>query len=124
MNLACTLPPTQQPPALTHLSDITELTLLSTSLPEFIELYEFAHLGFGWRGLQVSGAKFYYLRNEAALLEMALVNWAMQKVVRRGFTPLMTPDIVREAVFEKCGFQPRGANTQVGGHRGEVRAGK
>lgn len=30
--------------------------------------------------LQVSGTKFYYLRNEAALLELALVNYTMQKV--------------------------------------------
>lgn len=40
---------------------------------------------------QVSGTKFYYLKNEAALLELALVNYAMQKVVRRGFTPMITP---------------------------------
>lgn len=33
---------------------------------------------------QVSGAKFYYLRNEAALLELALINWTMQKVGERG----------------------------------------
>ncbi len=38
--------------------------------------------------------------------------------MQRGFTPLMTPDVVREAVFEKCGFQPRGANTQVRQGRG------
>lgn len=27
---------------------------------------------------------------------------------------MMTPDLVRESVFEKCGFQPRAQNTQVG----------
>lgn len=32
---------------------------------------------------------------------------------RYGFTPYMTPDLVRESVFEKCGFQPRADNTQV-----------
>ena len=62
---------------------------------------------------QVSGQKFYYLKNAAALLELALVNWAMTKVVSRGFTPIMTPDLVKESVLEKCGFQPRGTNTQV-----------
>ncbi|GAX73126.1 hypothetical protein CEUSTIGMA_g579.t1 [Chlamydomonas eustigma] len=62
---------------------------------------------------EVSGQKFYYLRNAAALLELALVNWAMTKVVARGFTPIMTPDLVKETVLEKCGFQPRGTNTQV-----------
>ncbi|KAL4859468.1 Serine--tRNA ligase [Chlorella vulgaris] len=61
----------------------------------------------------VSGAKFYYLRNEAALMELALINWTMQRVVAAGFTPMTTPDLVRESVFEKCGFQPRAQNTQI-----------
>ena len=37
----------------------------------------------------------------------------MTKVVARGFTPLITPDLVKESVLEKCGFQPRADNTQV-----------
>lgn len=62
---------------------------------------------------QVSGSKFYYLKNEAVLLEMALVNWAIAEVSKQGFKPLITPEIVRSSVVEKCGFQPRGQNTQV-----------
>jgi len=61
----------------------------------------------------VSGNKFYYLKGAGAMLELALVNYAMQKVVAKGFTPHMTPDLVRANVLEKCGFQPRMANTQV-----------
>ncbi|OAY81575.1 Serine--tRNA ligase, chloroplastic/mitochondrial [Ananas comosus] len=61
---------------------------------------------------EVSGSKFYYLKNEAVLLEMALINWAIADVSKRGFTPLITPEIVRSSVVEKCGFQPRGQNTQ------------
>eukprot|EP00276_Gloeochaete_wittrockiana_P004204 CAMPEP_0184659454 /NCGR_PEP_ID=MMETSP0308-20130426/29648_1 /TAXON_ID=38269 /ORGANISM="Gloeochaete witrockiana, Strain SAG 46.84" /LENGTH=465 /DNA_ID=CAMNT_0027099277 /DNA_START=167 /DNA_END=1564 /DNA_ORIENTATION=+ len=64
-------------------------------------------------GAKVSGPKFYYLKNGAALLELALVNWTMQRLVSRGFTPLITPDLVRSRVVEGCGFQPRGDNTQV-----------
>ncbi|KAL8502076.1 hypothetical protein ACS0TY_021262 [Phlomoides rotata] len=62
---------------------------------------------------EVSGSKFYYLKNEAALLEMGLVNWAVSEVMKKGFTPLTTPEIARSSVMEKCGFQPRGTNTQV-----------
>ncbi|KAK4749488.1 hypothetical protein SAY87_026937 [Trapa incisa] len=62
---------------------------------------------------EVSGSKFYYLKNEAVLLEMALINWTLSEVIKRGFTPLITPEIVRGSVVEKCGFQPRGTNTQV-----------
>eukprot|EP00216_Chloropicon_sp_CCMP2111_P000562 CAMPEP_0198236782 /NCGR_PEP_ID=MMETSP1446-20131203/2675_1 /TAXON_ID=1461542 ORGANISM="Unidentified sp, Strain CCMP2111" /NCGR_SAMPLE_ID=MMETSP1446 /ASSEMBLY_ACC=CAM_ASM_001112 /LENGTH=611 /DNA_ID=CAMNT_0043918717 /DNA_START=1 /DNA_END=1836 /DNA_ORIENTATION=- len=62
---------------------------------------------------EVSGSKFYYLRNEAALLELALVSYGMSKAVARGFTPVATPDLVRTEVLEKCGFQPRASNTQT-----------
>eukprot|EP00798_Chlamydomonas_sp_ICE-L_P027698 gene27698-7340_t len=62
---------------------------------------------------EVSGAKFYYLRNAAALLEMALINWAFSKTMAKGFTPISTPDIVKSSVLEKCGFQPRGNQTQI-----------
>lgn len=62
---------------------------------------------------EVSGSKFYYLRNEAALLEMALLSWSLSFLVARGFTPVSTPDLVRAQVVEKCGFQPRAENTQV-----------
>ncbi|KAL1554110.1 Serine--tRNA ligase, chloroplastic/mitochondrial [Salvia divinorum] len=61
----------------------------------------------------VSGSKFYYLKNEAVLLEMGLVNWAVSEAMKRGFTPLTTQEIVRSSIVEKCGFQPRGTNTQV-----------
>ena len=60
-----------------------------------------------------SGSKFAYLKRAAALLELALCNWAMVQLHRRGFVPVSTPDLVQAAVLEKCGFQPRGSNTQV-----------
>ncbi|KAK9843369.1 hypothetical protein WJX74_011088 [Apatococcus lobatus] len=62
---------------------------------------------------EVAGSKFYYLRNAAALLELALISWGMQRVAARGYTPMSTPDLVRASLLEKCGFQPRATNTQV-----------
>ncbi|CAK9149048.1 unnamed protein product [Ilex paraguariensis] len=62
---------------------------------------------------EISGSKFYYMKNEAVMLEMGLINWTLFEVMKRGFTPLTTPEIVRSSVVEKCGFQPRGTNTQV-----------
>lgn len=64
-------------------------------------------------GAEVSGRKFVYLKKAAALLELALCNYAMQKAVAKGFVPMITPDLVRESVLKKCGFQPRAENTQV-----------
>jgi seryl-tRNA synthetase len=61
-------------------------------------------------GTKVSGQKFYFLKNEAALLEIALVQYAMQTIVKRGFTPVITPDLARVDVLEGIGFQPRDPN--------------
>jgi seryl-tRNA synthetase len=58
-------------------------------------------------GTQVSGQKFYFLKNEGALLEIALVQYAMQTVLKRGYTPVITPDLARVEVLEGIGFQPR-----------------
>lgn len=62
---------------------------------------------------RVSGNKFYYLRNAGALLELALVNWAMTIAASNGFTVMTTPDVAREEVVAGCGFQPRGEASQV-----------
>ncbi|CAL5385890.1 unnamed protein product [Camellia sinensis] len=62
---------------------------------------------------EVSGSKFYYLKNEAVLLETAFINWTISQVMRRGFTPLATSEIMRSSVVEKCAFQPRVENMQV-----------
>lgn len=55
----------------------------------------------------VTGSSWYYLLNEGALLELALVNYALSVAVRRGFTPVTTPDVVRSDIAHRCGFQPR-----------------
>ena len=58
-------------------------------------------------GTRVAGQKFYFLKNEGALLEMALVQYAMQTVLKRGYTPVITPDLARVDILEGIGFQPR-----------------
>ncbi|MDB5311876.1 MAG: serS [Gemmataceae bacterium] len=58
-------------------------------------------------GTRVAGQKFYFLKNEAALLEIALVQYAMQTVVKEGFTPIITPDLARVEILEGIGFLPR-----------------
>ena len=58
-------------------------------------------------GAMVTGQKFYFLKNEAVLLELALVQFAMMRLVARGYTPVITPDLARVEVLEGIGFQPR-----------------
>jgi len=65
------------------------------------------------RATKVSGAKFYYLKNELALMEFALVQYALGILIEHGFTPLTTPDLAKREVLEGMGFNPRGESTQV-----------
>lgn len=64
-------------------------------------------------GARVAGHGFYFLKNEAVLLEMALVQYAMHKLIAEGFTLHTTPDLARHDVLEGIGFNPRGAETQI-----------
>ena len=58
-------------------------------------------------GSQVTGSSWYYLTNEGALLEMALTNYALSIALKHGFSPVVTPDVVRTDIAKRCGFQPR-----------------
>ena len=65
----------------------------------------------GWvdfeRGAKVAGAKFYYLKDGLALLENALLQYGLSKVLEHGFTFMTVPDMVSSRVLEGCGFNPR-----------------
>lgn len=64
-------------------------------------------------GARVAGYGFYYLKNEAVLLELALVQYAAEKLRDEGFTLHTTPDLARDEVLEGIGFNPRGEETQI-----------
>lgn len=65
------------------------------------------------RATKVSGAKFYYLKNELALLEFALIQYALETAGKHGFIPFSTPDLAKREVLEGLGFNPRGESTQI-----------
>jgi seryl-tRNA synthetase len=62
---------------------------------------------------KVTGANFYFLKNEAVLLELALVRFALDVMREEGFALYTTPDMARMKVLEGTGFNPRGAETQI-----------
>ncbi|AJE41495.1 serine--tRNA ligase [Streptomyces nodosus] len=56
------------------------------------------------RAAKVSGSRFYYLTGVGALLELALVNAAIAQAQEAGFTPMLTPALVRPRAMEGTGF--------------------
>jgi seryl-tRNA synthetase len=77
------------------------------ALAESLDLVDFE------AGAAVAGQKFYFLKNEAVLLELALVQYAMNALRQEGFMPIITPDLARSEVLEGIGFIPRGPETQI-----------
>jgi seryl-tRNA synthetase len=72
------------------------------------------------RGVKVSGAKFYFLKNEIALLEQALIQFTIDKVVNKfGFQFFSTPDLALNDVILGTGFNPRGVEKQIYNIEGE-----
>ena len=65
------------------------------------------------KGAKVAGQKFYYIKNKAVILQMALERYAMDIVVKHGFTPFITPDVAKEEILNGIGFNPRGAESNI-----------
>ena len=64
------------------------------------------------RGAKVGGSRFYFLTGVGALLEMALTSMAVAQAVEAGFTPMITPTLVRPEVMAGTGF--------LGAHAAEI----
>jgi seryl-tRNA synthetase len=64
------------------------------------------------RGAKVSGSRFYFLTGPGALLQLAMLQLAIQQAVENGFTPSITPSLVKPEAMEGTGF--------LGAHASEV----
>ncbi len=66
----------------------------------------------GWldfeRGARVAGAKFYYLKGDLALLENAIYQFALDLMIKKGFTFMTVPHMVNMRTAEGAGFNPKG----------------
>jgi seryl-tRNA synthetase len=58
----------------------------------------------------MSGTRFYYLKNQAVMLEFALVQFVMKKLISKGFTPVIPPVLVKENAMFGTGFFPADRN--------------
>jgi len=76
-------------------------------LGEALDLIDFAG------GSKVAGRNFYFLKNAAVLLELALTRFALDRLMARGYTPATTPDVAKLDVLDGVGFNPRGSESQI-----------
>ena len=90
-----------------------EPTKFSFKAKDHVELGEALDILDFESGAKVSGQKFYYIKNQGVILQMALERYAMDIVLRHGFTPFITPDIAKEEILQGIGFNPRGAESNI-----------
>jgi len=64
-------------------------------------------------GARIAGSGFYFLKNEAVLLELALQQFAVSELVKHDFQPVITPDLAASEILHGTGYIPRGPETQI-----------
>lgn len=64
-------------------------------------------------GAKVTGSQFYFLYGAGVLLEIALVNFAMDLLYKEGFTPVITPDLAKSRYYLGTGYAPKGNEAQT-----------
>jgi len=64
-------------------------------------------------GAKVAGSQFYFWYKEGALLELALVQYAMELLAKEGFTPVITPDLAKSRYYLGTGYVPKGNEAQT-----------
>jgi seryl-tRNA synthetase len=80
---------------------------------DHVELAERLDLADFEAGANVAGHGFYFLKNDAVLLDLALQRYAIEMLMGEGFTPVVTPDLARNDILSGIGFIPRGPETQI-----------
>ncbi|KAI8854076.1 Seryl-tRNA synthetase [Chytridium lagenaria] len=83
------------------------------TLKDHIELAKLHNLADFDRAGKVSGSGFYFLKNAGVLLEMALIRYALDFCISKGFQPISVPDVIRHEVIEACGFNPKSSDPQT-----------
>ncbi|MGA2910254.1 MAG: serine--tRNA ligase [Candidatus Microgenomates bacterium] len=64
-------------------------------------------------GAKVTGSQFYFLYGDGALLELALIHFAFEKLSKVGFLPVITPDLAKSRYYLGTGYTPKGNEAQT-----------
>lgn len=88
-----------------------------------IELMENLNLADFERGTKVSGFRGYFLKNEGALLEFALWQYFMEKLVKKGYSPMIVPSLVNRETLFGTGYLPQGEDDLYKTQDGDYLAG-
>jgi seryl-tRNA synthetase len=108
--LLAVIPNLPDPEAPDGVTDEEAVELRRVGEPAELGFEPLDHLELAWidmeRGAKVSGSRFAYRVGDVALLELSLYRWALDRLVRKGFVPMLPPVLVREEAMYGTGFLP------------------
>lgn len=64
-------------------------------------------------GAKVTGSQFFFLYGDGVLLELALTHFVLDKLSKKGFLPVMTPDLAKSRYYLGTGYSPKGNEAQI-----------
>jgi len=56
------------------------------------------------RAAKIAGSRFFYLKNELVILEFSLIRWVLDMLVKEGFSPVITPDLIKGFAMRGMGY--------------------
>lgn len=90
-----------------------EPTQLPFTPKDHLELGERLNIIDVERAAKVSGARFAYLKNDAVLLEFALVQYALEVLMKEGFTPVIPPTLIKRETMAGLGYMENGGEEDM-----------
>lgn len=91
-----------------EIKKVGEIPTFDFEIKDHVDLAESLDLIDIPRGVKIAGSRSYYLKNEAVLLEMALCRYVIDKLIKKGFTPMTVPTLVKEAPMYGTSYFPGG----------------
>jgi seryl-tRNA synthetase len=95
------------------LKTVGEPTKFDFKIRDHIELGETLDIIDVKTAAKISGARFYYLKNEGALLEFALKQFAFEKLMEKGFSPIIPPVLVNKQIMTDLGYTQMGEEENI-----------
>jgi len=119
--LMLTVPNTMADDTPIGIDDSANVEVFKYSTPTVFDFKPKSHIELGKeldlidleRASKVAGPKFYYLKNQLVSIELALETFVLRKLISKGFTPIITPDVAKTSILLGSGFNPRGEESNI-----------
>ncbi len=87
-------------------------TKFDFKIKDHLEIGEYLNLIDVKRAAKISGTRFAYLKNEAVILEFALIRYTFDQLIREGFEPVIPPVLIKRGITDNLGYWQAGEHEQ------------